>query len=217
MDHTVRAYGAELQDLSADVAELGRMAVAQLRAALEVVVGDGATPAEEIMAGDKALNAAAQGIESNAIRLIALRQPMADDLRHTVVALKAALELERCGDLAKNIAKRSLRIDPPVPPELLRSLEQLGALATQALERVLRALSAGDVEAAREVWREDDAIDALHAELVRQLLEGMTRQPHLTTAGAQLLFIAKNLERIGDHATNLAELACYEATGSMQV
>ena len=217
MDHTVSAYELELRALSRDVEQLGLMAVAQLRAALDVIAGRGDTPAQEIMAADKGLNAAAQEIERKAVRLIALRQPMADDLRRTVVALKCALELERCGDLAKNIAKRSLRMNVPAPPALLDLLERLGRLAGEALEQVLKALVDQDLEAARHVWRNDDAVDELHEQLVRDLLARMSEDPGLTAAGAQLLFMAKNLERIGDHATNIAEMVCYEATGSSAV
>ena len=217
MDHTVAAYEEELRGLSAEVEQLGLMAVAQLRAALEVLGGGSAVPAQEVMAADKRLNAAAAEIERKAVRLIALRQPMADDLRRTIVALKCALELERCGDLAKNIAKRSLRMDVPVPPALLERLERLGAAAGGALEQVLRALVDRDVEAARGVWRNDDAVDELHEQLVRDLLTRMSQDPSLTAGGAQLLFMAKNLERIGDHATNIAEMVCYEATGSSAV
>ena len=217
MDHTVAAYELELRGLSQDVERLGLMAVAQLRAALAVINGRGDTPAQEVMAADKRLNAVAQEIERKAVRLIALRQPLADDLRRTVVALKCALELERCGDLAKNIAKRSLRMDAPAPPELLALLERLGGLAAEALEQVLKALVDQDLEAARHVWRNDDAVDEVHEQLVRDLLARMSRDPGLTSAGAQLLFMAKNLERIGDHATNIAEMVCYEATGSSTV
>ncbi|HEX8570236.1 MAG TPA: phosphate signaling complex protein PhoU [Caulobacteraceae bacterium] len=214
MNHTVAAYEDELRDLSSDVEQLGLMAVVQLRDALAVLSGGDGTPAQEIMAADKRLNAAAQEIERKAVRLIALRQPMADDLRHTIVALKCALELERCGDLAKNIAKRSLRMDVPIPPPLLEQLEQLGAMAGAALEGALRAMVARDVEGARAVWRSDPVLDERHEALVRDLLEQMSRDPGLTAAGAQLLFMAKNLERIGDHAGNIAEMVCYQATGS---
>ena len=214
MDHTVSAYEDELRDLSNDVDRLGRMAADQLEAALAVIFGRSGPPATEIMAADRGLNAAAQEIERKAVRLIALRQPMADDLRRTVVALKCGLELERCGDLAKNIAKRSLRIEAAVPPSLLEPLERLGTLAGEALRRALGALARRDIEEARAVWRGDDAVDEAHEQLVRALLAEMSREPRLVTAGAQLLFVAKNLERIGDHATNLAEMVCYEATGS---
>ena len=214
MDHTVAAYEEELRELSADVERLGLMAVSQLREALAVLSGGSGPSAQEIMAADKRLNAAAQEIERKAVRLIALRQPMADDLRRTVVALKSALELERCGDLAKNIAKRSLRMDAPIPGPLLDQLERLGARAGGALESALRAMMNRDLEAARAVWRADPEIDEMHEGLVRDLLGQMSRDPGLTAAGAQLLFMAKNLERIGDHAGNIAEMVCYQATGS---
>ena len=217
MTHIVAAYEDELRQLSLEVEQLGMMAVVQLRDALGVLRGGGGTPAQEIMAADKRLNAAAQEIERKAVRLIALRQPMADDLRRTIVALKSALELERCGDLAKNIAKRSLRMDAPVPRPLLERLDALGALATGALEQVLKAMVERDLPAASAVWRGDPVIDDLHEQLVRETLAGMSQDPALVAAGAQLLFMAKNLERIGDHAKNIAEMVCYQATGSSHV
>src|SRR3712207_4725625 len=170
MDHTVTIYEDELRELSSGVEWLGRMVLQQLRAALHVIAGEDERPADEIMAADRGLNAAAQEIERKAVRLIALRQPMADDLRRTVVALKCGLELERCGDLAKNIAKRSLRIDAAVPPTLVEPLERLGALALEALRAALAALASRDIEAARAVWRGDDAVDEAHEQLVRGLL-----------------------------------------------
>src|SRR3712207_3004171 len=123
MDHTVTIYEDELQELSKGVAWLGDMVLQQLRAALHVIAGEDERPADEIIAHDRQLNAAAQEIERKGVRLTAWRQPMADDLRRTVVALKCALELERCGDLAKNIAKRSLRMDAATPLSLREPLE----------------------------------------------------------------------------------------------
>ena len=213
MDHTVTVYEDELRELSKGVDWLGGMVLQQLDAALHVIAGEDERPADEIIAHDRQLNAAAQEIERKAVRLIALRQPMADDLRRTVVALKCALELERCGDLAKNIAKRSLRMDAATPDALRAPLERLGSLARAALERSLKALLDRDMEAARAVWREDDAVDEAHERLVRALLSQMSEEPRLTTVGAQLLFVAKNLERIGDHATNIAEMVYFAATG----
>jgi phosphate transport system protein len=218
MDHTVTAFEDELRAITSDVERLGRMAVSQLRGALDVVAGRaGAEAAQALMAEDKRLNAAAFDIERKAVRLIALRHPMADDLRQTVVALKCALDLERCGDLAKNIAKRTLRMNAPTPEAFVPLLEQLGALAVDALERVLQAHAEHDLDSARAVWVDDDAIDEVHERLVRELLGRMGEDAGMAAAGAQLLFIAKNLERIGDHATNIAEMVCYEATGSSDV
>jgi phosphate transport system protein len=217
MEHTVTAYEEELRGLSREVERLGHMAVDQLRAALDVIAGRPGRPAQEIMAQDKTLNASAGEIELRAVRMIALRQPMADDLRRTIAAIKNAIDLERCGDLAKNIAKRSLRIDGPIPPTALDRLDRLGAASIGALEEVVDAYVASDVERARAVWRRDHEIDDLHSALTRELISRIEADPRLVAAGAQLLLIAKNLERVGDHASNLAEAICYEHTGSRDI
>ena len=182
MDHTVTAFEEELRDLAADVERLGGMAVGQLRASLEVVAGRAeAGAAERVIAEDKRLNAVAQEVERKAVRLIALRHPMADDLRQTVVALRCAIDLERCGDLAKNIAKRSLRMNAPTPPSFVPLLDRLGGLATGALEGVLQAYVRRDLAAARAVWSADDDIDAVHEQLVRALLARMSGSKVLTS------------------------------------
>ena len=218
MEHTVTAYEAELQGLSREVEHLGRMAIDQLRAALDVIAGRAARPAQEIMAYDKTLNASAGDIEQRAVRMIALRQPMADDLRRTIAAIKNAIDLERCGDLAKNVAKRSLRIEGPIPPTALDLIDRLGGAAIRALEEVVDAYVASDVERARAVWRRDHEIDDLHTALTRELVGRMEAEPRLAApTGAQLLLIAKNLERVGDHASNLAESICYEHTGTRRI
>jgi phosphate transport system protein len=153
-------------------------------------------------------------LERRAIRLIALRQPVADDLRRTVAALKISTNLERCGDLAKNIAKRALVIaeSDPVTP-LTRSIERMGELVAGRLKDVLDAFAARDVDRAKAVWQRDNEVDEHYDSIFRELLTYMMADPRTITSSAHLLFVAKNLERIGDHATNIAELIHYEITG----
>jgi phosphate transport system protein len=153
-------------------------------------------------------------VEQKAIRLIALRQPMANDLRKTMAAMKIASNLERCGDLAKNIAKRTLVLSEIEPmPTLNRSIERMGRLVETRLKEVLDAYISNDAERAMEVWRRDEEVDAHYNSLFRELLTYMMGDPRTITACAHLLFVAKNLERIGDHATNIAEIVHYEITG----
>jgi phosphate transport system protein len=147
-------------------------------------------------------------------RSIALRQPVADDLRRTVAALKISSNLERCGDLAKNIAKRALVIaeSDPITP-LTRSIERMGELVSARLKDVLDAFAARDIDRARTVWQRDNEVDEHYDSIFRELLTYMMADPRTITSCAHLLFVAKNLERIGDHATNIAEIILYEVTG----
>jgi len=213
-DHIVRSFDEELGQITAEVARMGGLAEAQIMEALDCVVRRDVRQAGEVASRDATLDAMELDIERKAIRLIALRQPMANDLRHAIAALKIASNLERCGDLAKNIAKRSLvlaGLDAATP--LSRSIDRLGRLVAARLKDVLDAYTASDVERAVAVWRRDDEIDSHYDSLFRELLTYMMGDPKMITPGAHLLFIAKNLERIGDHATNIAEIIHYELTG----
>ena len=213
-EHTVKSYEDELNKLSAECARMGGLTEAQVADALTAVVKRNQELAGNVVSRDDRLDVAERDIERRAIRLIALRQPMADDLRRTVAAMKIANNLERCGDLAKNIAKRTLVIiesDPLTP--LTRSIERMGKLVVQRLTAVLDAYARADLERALAVWSQDDDVDEHYNSLFRELLTYMMGDPRTITACAHLLFVAKNLERIGDHATNIAEILHYEITG----
>ena len=213
-DHIVRSFDEELGQITAEVARMGGLTEAQIGEALDCVLRRDVKLAEQVTARDARLDAMEADIEKKAIRVIALRQPMANDLRHAVAAMKIASNLERCGDLAKNIAKRSLVLagmDAATP--LSRSIDRLGRLVAARLKDVLDAYTSGDVERAVAVWKRDDEIDSHYDSLFRELLTYMMGDPKMITPGAHLLFIAKNLERIGDHATNIAEIIHYELTG----
>jgi phosphate transport system protein len=213
-EHTVKSYEDELNTLMAECARMGGLAEAQVIDALEAVVRRDQSSAEAVVARDEKLDLLEAEIERKAIRLIALRQPLANDLRRTVGAMKIAHNLERIGDLAKNIAKRVLVIveaEPMTP--LTRSIERMGRLVVSRLKSVLDAYTSLDVERAVAVWSRDDEVDEHYNSLFRELLTYMMADPRTITACAHLLFIAKNLERIGDHATNIAEIVHYEITG----
>ena len=213
-EHIVKAYGEELSHLSAEVARMGGLAEAEVADAIDTVTRRDLSLAQSVIERDLKLDALNLEIERKAIRMIALRQPVAQDLRRTVGAMKIASNLERCGDLAKNIAKRGVVLaeSEPITP-LTRSIERMGRLVEGRLRDVLDAYTGSELERAIGVWSRDDEVDEHYNSLFRELLTYMMGDPRTITACAHLLFIAKNLERIGDHATNIAEIVHYEITG----
>ncbi|MEP6967608.1 MAG: phosphate signaling complex protein PhoU, partial [Pseudomonadota bacterium] len=207
MEHTVRAYDEELDAITAELARMGGLAEAEVADAIRAIARRDVALAETVISRDANLDALEAEIERKAIRLIALRQPVADDLRRTVAAIKISTNLERCGDLAKNIAKRALVIadaDPITP--LTSSIARMGELVTTRLKEVLDALASREVARAVSVWMQDHEVDEHYDAIFRELLTYMMGDPRTITACAHLLFVAKNLERIGDHATNIAEI-----------
>ena len=212
--HTVKSYGDELNQLTAIVARMGGLAEAQVADAIESVARRDVALARAVVERDARLDTLHSDIEKKAIRLIALRQPVASDLRKTLSAMKLAVDLERTGDLARNISKRALILadgEPMLP--LPRSIERMGKLVSNRLRDVLDAYTASDVDRAMGVWTSDDEVDEHYNSLFRELLTYMMGDPRTITACTHLLFMAKNLERIGDHATNIAETIHYEITG----
>jgi phosphate transport system protein len=217
-EHIVKSYEDELNTLTAECARMGGLTEAQVGDALDAVVRRDQQMAETVVTRDERLDLLQADIERKAIRLIALRQPMANDLRKTVAAMKIAMNLERCGDLAKNIAKRTLVLtaSEPMAP-LTRSIERMGRLVLGRLKDVLDAYTASDLDRALAVWSRDDEVDEHYNSLFRELLTYMMGDPRTITACAHLLFVAKNMERIGDHATNIAEIIHYEITGEEMI
>lgn len=212
-DHTVRAYGEKLEQLSADLQRLGGMAESQTADAVSAVVRRDTGLARQVIERDAKLDAAQREIDKRGTLLLALRQPMAHDLREVLSAMKIAVDLERIGDLARNIAKRSLVINQSEPVQLTRGIERMGRIAGARLKDVLDAYAKRDVSGAVHVWSQDDEIDALYNSLFRELLTYMMEDPRTISPCAHLLFVAKNIERIGDHSTNIAELVHYLVTG----
>jgi phosphate transport system protein len=210
----VKTDGDISAPLVAEVARLGGLAEAQIADCVDAVTRRDVPLAQAVIARDRKLDILQAEIERKAIELIATRQPTGRALRRTVAALKIAMNLERCGDLARNIAKRSLVLSEgePLTP-LTRSIERMGRLVASRLKEVLDAYTAGELEKAAGVWARDQEVDEHYNSLFRELLTYMMGDPRTITSGAHLLFIAKNLERIGDHATNLAEIIHFEITG----
>ncbi len=217
-EHIVRSFEDELNSLGAECARMGGLTEAQVADAVTAVVKRNQELASQVVGRDDKLDEAERDIERRAIKLIALRQPMANDLRRTMAAMKVANNLERCGDLAKNIAKRTLVIveSEPLTP-LTRSIERMGKLVLNRLTSVLDAYTRSDLDRALAVWSQDDEVDEHYNSLFRELLTYMMGDPRTITACAHMLFVAKNLERIGDHATNIAEIVHYEITGEEMI
>ncbi len=213
MDHILKAVDQDLGGLAHDVAAMGDLAVAQVRASLDVFLRHDLTAAAKVVRGDDALDIQDAEIEKNAVRFIALRQPMADDLRKAIAAMKTAMQLERCGDLAKNIAKRVGRMEAAAAPAQAEPIAELGRMAAERLAAVVNAYRQGDAQAAYTVWINDTQLDEKHDAVLAEIILSMGSAGRSPADSAHLLFIAKNLERIGDHATNIAELVHYQITG----
>ena len=202
--HIVKSYDEEQAALLAELVRMGEMSVAQLEAALDVVERRDDNAAERVMANDDAIDALEQQVNHDVIRLIR-RGPMATDLRVILAALRVASDIERIGDYAANIAKRSIALNQTPPLPHTRGLEALGRMAAQQMREVMRAYVARDGEAALRVRERDAELDTLYTGLFRELLTYMMEDARAITPCTHLLFMAKNLERIGDHATNIAE------------
>ncbi len=192
---------------------MGGLAEKLLSDALDAVVSRDGALANEVIQRDKEIDALQLELERRVILLLALRQPMASDLRRTFSALKISGDLERIGDLAKNIAKRALILNEQRPMSLTRSVHRMGHVVSNMLKDVLDAYTTADVDLAIDVWRRDDEIDAHYNSLFRELLTYMMEDSKTITMCTHLLFMAKNLERIGDHGTNIAENVHYLVTG----
>lgn len=213
VEHTVKSFSEQLETLSSTVAQMGGLCEAQLADAIDAIVKRDTALAEQVVAGDGRVDQLQALAESQAIKLLALRQPMAVDLRETLAAIKCVGELERIGDMAKNIAKRAIVLNREPPIRLTQGLARMGRQALSQLKMVLDAYSDRDPTAAQTVWRQDGEVDEIYNSLFRELLTYMMEDPRTIGLCTHLLFIAKNLERIGDHATNIAEVVYHMVTG----
>jgi phosphate transport system protein len=213
-DHIVSSYDAELQDLRRTISEMGGIAEKMLADAITALVRGDTALAQAVIAIDPRLDALQRAIEERAILTLVRRQPMAVDLRETVSAIRISGDLERIGDLAKNIAKRVTAISGQFQPQkIVAGIQHMSDLAFGQLKDVLDAYAQKQDEAAMDVWRRDGAIDALYTSLFRELLTYMMEDPRNIAFCTHLLFAAKNIERIGDHTTNIAETVHYLVTG----
>ena len=213
-EHTVKSFDEELKRLSDMVAQMGGLAEAQLQGAIEALVGRDAEQAARVVQGDARIDLLERQISSHTVRLLALRQPMAVDLREIVAALKISSDIERIGDYAANVAKRSIVLNQSPPVKPVYTLPRMVRLAQALTKDVLDAYVARDADKALVVWARDEELDEMYSSLFRELLTYMMEDPRNITACTHLLFMAKNVERIGDHATNIAETVYFLVNGT---
>jgi len=214
VNHTVKAYDKELDAIERHIAEMGGIAEKMVIDAMDALGSADTSLANRVVATDQRLDLLQREIEDLAVMTIARRQPVAIDLRELIGAIRIAGDLERIGDLAKNIAKRSVKIGAEGRvPRAIVGIKHMNEVATELLKDVLDAYAQRDVERARQVWERDVDLDALEDSVFRDLLTHMMEDPRNISFCAHLLFCSKNIERIGDHATNIAETVVYLVTG----
>ncbi|MFA7429347.1 MAG: phosphate signaling complex protein PhoU [Rhodospirillaceae bacterium] len=212
--HVVTSYEGELKTLESSISRLAAAAVEQLENAIDAMVHLDVAKACAVVERDAELDALDDDVEAACVRILALRQPHADDLRLTITTIKASNELERIGDLAKNIAKRVESVAKFPAMAAAQSLPHLKDLAVVSLRRAAQAFAERDADLARAVWGNDAPLDAAYTSLFREIVTYMLEDQAAITPSTHLLFAAKNLERVGDHATNIAEMAFYLASGT---
>src|ERR1043165_5412173 len=213
-DHILQRSGEGLWRLNATINEMGGLTESQFAKALAAVRDRDTATAEEVIADDTRVDALDAAVQEQTVKLLALRQPMAVDLRVVLSSIKIAAALERIADYAKNIAKRSIVLNSvQAPPAAVTGIDRLGRRVRTALQDVLDAFASGDVAKAHDVWQRDEEIDQVYTGLFRELLTYMMEDPRTITSCTHLLFMAKNIERAGDHVTNIAELVSFRTTG----
>jgi phosphate transport system protein len=214
-EHIVKAYDAELDLIGAKIAEMGGIAEKMLSDAMDALASLDVALAQKVLGSDPRLDGLQREIEDQAVRTIARRQPMAVDLRELVASIHIAGDLERVGDLAKNIAKRAIKVaDDARVPRAIVGLKHMAEIASLQLKEVLDAYAQRDIERAKAVWSRDAELDALEDAVFRDLLTFMMEDPRNISFCAHLLFCGKNLERVGDHATNIAENVHFMVSGA---
>jgi phosphate transport system protein len=213
-EHTAKAFDVDLQELSRMVAEMGGLTEKQIADAVDGLSRRNPERAQQIVKADLGIDALQREIEAKAVLTIARRQPMAVDLRELLGALRLCNDLERIGDLAKNIAKRVLVLDVELhSSRVIRGVQHMGTLVLAQLKQVLDSYAGRDLEKALAVWNGDEQIDAMCTSIFRELLTYMMEDPRNITPCIHLMFCAKNIERMGDHATNIAETVYYMIEG----
>lgn len=212
-DHTVKSYDEQLKRLRDTLMRIGGIVENALAEAMNAMVRRDAALASAVVQRDAEVDALHRSVEDQAVRLLALRQPMANDLRMIVGAIRIALDLERVGDYAANIAKRVMVLSQLPPVVSVGPIQRMGRIVLEMLKDTLDALSSNDAEKAHSVWQRDEQVDEAYNAVFRNLLTYMMEDPRNITPCAHLLFVAKNIERIGDHATNVAETIRFVVLG----
>jgi phosphate transport system protein len=213
-EHIVKSYDEELGRLNNMIVEMGGLAESQLAAAVDAVNRRDSALASRVIEGDAEVDKIERELDNLAIRLLALRQPMAIDLRQIFAALKIGSDLERICDYAANVAKRSIALAQTPPIQPVHALPRMAHLALALVKDVIDAYVARDANKALDVWRRDEELDEMYASLFREFLTYMMEDPRNISAYTHLIFMAKNIERIGDHATNIAENLYYLVHGT---
>ena len=211
--HTVKSFDEELIQLENVLVGMGGMAEVQLADALDALVKHDEEKAEKVVAADKKIDDLERQVDNRVVQVLALRQPMADDLRAVITALKTASMIERIGDYAKNIAKRTAVIAQNPPPGSMQSVARMGAMVQGMIKDVLDAYVSRDVDKANDVLKLDERVDLLYTSLFREFLTYMMEDPRNITPCTHLLSVVKILERIGDHSTNIAENVHFLVSG----
>ena len=212
-EHIVKSFDSELKRLSQVIAEMGGLAEAQLQRAIEALAQRDAEAAAQVVQDDARIDALEHEIGNMTVRMLALRQPMAKDLREVVAALKISSDLERIGDYATNVAKRAIALSQSPPVKPAHAIPRMGRLVQQLIKDILDAYVEHDADKAVGAWRRDEEVDEMYTSLFRELLTYMMEDPRNIGPSIHLLFIAKNIERIGDHATNIAETVHFLVLG----
>ena len=216
-EHIVKQYDSELHRLTGEIMHMGELAISQLGDAMDVLQRRDSAAAKRVIANDSTIDALEHEVSHDVIRLLALRQPMARDLREVLAALRIASDIERIGDYASNAAKRSLALNESPAIAMVPGLNALARMATDMLREVLAAYRDRDDTRAMIVRARDAELDALYTGLFRELLTYMAEDPRSISSAIHVMFIAKNLERVGDHATNIAESIWFTVHGTALV
>ena len=212
-EHIVKSFDEELKRLTNAIARMGGLAESQIAGAIQAVAKRDTDLAATIVQGDQKIDELEREVDERAIQMLALRQPMASDLRAVVAALRIASDVERIADYAANVAKRTIALAQMAPVRPAHAVPRMGRIVQEMIKDVLDAYVNRDVDKAVAVWNRDEELDEIYSSLFRELLTYMMEDPRNITASTHLLFIAKNIERIGDHATNIAETVHYLVRG----
>ena len=212
-EHIVHGYDEDFNMLTSALSEMGGQVESMIDDAVRAIKKRDSALAKDVIERDEIVNGLQEKIDADALRMLALRHPMAADLRRVIGAIRAANDLERIGDLAEGIARRAVSINESEKVELSRGVARMGKLVKVQLKAALDALLNDDAEKAVDVWLQDQDVDSLYASLFRELLTYMMEDHRNIQACTGLLFVAKNLERVGDHATNIAEIVYFSVHG----
>jgi phosphate transport system protein len=213
-EHTVKSFDEELKQLTNTISRMGGLAEAQISGAIQAITRRDAELATNIVEADQKIDELEREIDDRAVHMLALRQPVARDLRAIVSALRISSDVERIADYAANLAKRAIALAQMAPVRPAHQLPRMGRIVQEMLRDVLDAYLGREVEKAIAVWNRDEELDELYSSLFRELLTYMMEDPRNITASTHVLFIAKNIERIGDHVTNIAETVHYLVVGT---